>query len=194
MSHPNGERTPPDFRDPSATWVASATPYEVLLGEVDNVLSEWRELVRLEPWTRIPAARLLDSFPEILPRLIRLAEAGAPHVDEELKVRITDEHGFVRREDAIPLLAVAEEWSYLTRACVNVLGRHGFADGTTAPVMQRLEVLIDDAIGYTLRGYYRPELDALRGKGLERRDSGVHDRRTGTGDRRARGEPGPGAR
>ena len=189
MSHTNGDRTP-DALDQYGAGLAQATPYEVLLGGVDNVLSEWRDLVRLEPWTRIPAARLLDSFPEILPRLFRLAESGAQHVDEELKVRITEEHGFVRREDAIPLLAVAEEWAHIKRACVDVLARRGFAERSISPAVQRLEVLIDDAIGYTLRGYYRPELDALRGKGLERRDSGVHDRRTGSGDRRSREEKG----
>jgi hypothetical protein len=49
--------------------------------------------------------------------------------------------------------------------------------------MSRLEVLIDDAIGVTLRGYYAPELDALRGRGLERRASD-EDRRSGETDRR----------
>jgi hypothetical protein len=42
---------------------------------------------------------------------------------------------------------------------------------------------VDDAIGYTLRGYYQRELDTLRGRGLERRDSREDDRRRG-GDRR----------
>jgi hypothetical protein len=48
--------------------------------------------------------------------------------------------------------------------------------------MERLDVLVDDAVGYTLRGYYRPELDSLRGRGLERRE--VSDRRRGVSDRR----------
>ena len=164
--------------------IDAPTPYEILLGSLDELLAEWRELVRLEPWSQLPAARLLDSFPEILPRLVRLAQSGATHVDEELKARITDEHGFVRRADALPLLAVAEEWSHIKRACHTVLARRGVGERAIAEVMRRLEVLIDDAVGYTLRGYYRPELDALRGRGLERRDSGVEDRRRGTGDRR----------
>jgi hypothetical protein len=161
-----------------------ATPFDVLLGEIDQVIAEWRELVRLEPWTQLPAARLVDSLPEILPRIIRLAQAGANEVDEELRTRITDEHGFFRREDAVPLLAVAEEWVYLKRACTAVLRRRGYTEPTVAAAMQRLETLIDDAIGYTLRGYYRPELDLLRGRGLERRDSGLPDRRRGSEDRR----------
>ena len=52
--------------------------------------------------------------------------------------------------------------------------------------MERLDILVDDAVGYTLRGYYRPELDSLRGRGLERRE--IADRRSGVPDRRERGE------
>ena len=161
------------------------TPLEVLLGEIDVIIGEWRDLVRAEPWTRIPAARLVDALPEILPRLIRLAQTGATHLDDELGAHISNAHGFFRRQDALPLLAVAEEWSFLKRACQAVLLRHGFVDGDVTAAMQRLETLIDDAIGYTLRGYYRSELDVLRGRGLERRDSGLRDRSAGPRDRRA---------
>ncbi len=170
--------------DGSPSDTERATPYEVLLANLDDLLAEWRELVRLEPWTQLPAARLLDAFPEILPRLFRLAQGGATHVDDELKARITDEHGFFRRADALPLLAVAEEWSHIKRACQSLLQRRGFGEAVIADAMRRLDVLVDDAIGYTLRGYYREELDALRGRGLERRDSGVLDRRRNPGDRR----------
>jgi hypothetical protein len=164
------------------------SPYEVLLGHIDEVLAEWREQVRGEPWARIPPARLVDAFPQILPPLIRLARAGAVHIDDDLKSRITEDHGFFRRQDEIPLLAVAEEWSFLKRACARVLDRRGIVSDEIGRAVQRLETLIDDAIGYTLRGYYRPELDVLRGRGLERRDSGVMDRRSGTADRRESGE------
>ena len=186
MSEHSGTPTPQpsDAQPPFDAELDTATPFDVLLGEIDQVIAEWRELVRLEPWTQLPAARLVDSLPEILPRIIRLAQAGANEVDEDLRTRITDEHGFFRREDAVPLLAVAEEWVYLKRACTAVLRRRGFTEPAMAGAIKRLEALIDDAIGYTLRGYYRPELDALRGRGLERRDSGMHDRRRGTGDRR----------
>jgi hypothetical protein len=49
--------------------------------------------------------------------------------------------------------------------------------------VERLEVLLDEAVGYSLRGYYAPELDVLRGRGLERRQP-VDDRRSGGGSRR----------
>jgi hypothetical protein len=160
-------------------------PYEVLLGEVDALLTEWRLLVRPEPWASLPPARLLDSLPEILPRLIRLARGGSPQLDDDLRDRIASEHGYARREDAVPLTAVAEEWEALKRACAQVLARHGYVDEGAADALRRLDALIDDAIGYTLRGYYRQELDSLRGRGLERRENPHGDRRR-TGDRRER--------
>ena len=190
MSEQSATPTPPpsNAQPPFQADLDATSPFDVLLGQIDEVIAEWRELVRLEPWSRLPAARLVDSFPEILPRIVRLAQAGASEVDEDLRTRITDEHGFFRREDAVPLLAVAEEWVYLKRACTAVLRRRGYTEPVMASAIRRLEALIDDAIGYTLRGYYRPELDALRGRGLERRDSGMSDRRRGNGDRR--GDPG----
>lgn len=160
------------------------SPYDVLLGSIDEVIAEWRELVRLEPWAHLPSARLVNSFPEILPRILRLGRSGATQIDEDLRSRITAEHGLFRREDEVPLLAVAEEWGHLRRACGRILTRRGVDDELVAATMRRLEILVDDAVGYTLRGYYQPELDALRGRGLERRDSGVVDRRRGNGDRR----------
>jgi hypothetical protein len=52
--------------------------------------------------------------------------------------------------------------------------------------LQRMDALIDDAIGFSLRGYYAPELESLRGRGLERRHP-AGDRRASGGDRRGSG-------
>jgi hypothetical protein len=171
---------------PPGTPLGEQSPYEVLLGRIDEVIGEWRALVQLEPWSRLPASRLVDSFPQILPRLLRLAAAGAAQIDDELRTQITDEHGFLRRGDDVPLLAVAEEWGHLKRAFTRVLERRDVPPQAIGSAMQRLDTLVDDAVGYTLRGYYRPELDLLRGRGLERRDSGTEDRRRGSRDRRDR--------
>ena len=166
---------------------ADQTPYEVLLGEVDAVLAEWRELVRAGSLTELPPARLMDSLPEILPKLIRLARSGAVDLDEELRARVAQEHGHSRRTDAVPVRSVAEEWDAVKRACARVLARRGFVGRSAEEAQQRIDALIDDAIGYTLRGYYRDELDTLRGRGLERRNGSMDDRRQG-GDRRDRAE------
>lgn len=162
-----------------------SAPYDLLLGNVDRLLAEWREHLQQEPWSRIPKSRLVDSFPEILPKLFRLASVGAHHVDEELREVIADQHGRFRRADMVPLIAVAEEWSVLRRACARVLAEKGVNETDAAAAMRRLDALIDDAIGYTLRGYYRPELDSLKGRGLERRD-GPFERRSSEQDRRKR--------
>ena len=165
----------PQMLNPSA--------YDLLLGEIDRVIGEWRQLVASEPWSAMPSSRLVDSFPEVLPRIFRLARAGETEVDAELRELIAQAHGLMRRHDGMPLRAVAEEWNHVRRACEAVLRRNGVPDSDRDAALARLDVLIDDAIGFTLRGYYTPELDVLRGRGLERRD-GDGDRRDSDGDRR----------
>ena len=160
-----------------------ASPYDILLGHIDDVIAEWRNLVKREPWARIPPARLVDALPEILPRIFRAARNGARQVDQPLSELLAKSHGYHRREDAIPLGAVAEEWSYVKHACWNVLRANGASESDALAVARCLDALIDDAVGHTLRGYYAPELDSLRGRGLERRD-GSGDRRVNPSDRR----------
>jgi hypothetical protein len=162
----------------------ATSPYEVLLGAVDDVIDRWRVLVSKEPWAHLSTSQLVDSFPEILPRLVRLSRAGVTHIDDSLRELIADAHGHFRRVDGVPLTSVTEEWGYLKRACRAVLDDHGISPEESDRAIERLDILVDDAVGYTLRGYYRPELDSLRGRGLERRE--VSDRRSGITDRRER--------
>ncbi len=160
-----------------------ASPYDILLAHIDDVIREWRALVQEEPWARIPPVRLVDTLPEILPRIFRAARRGEWQVDQPLAELIAKGHGFFRREDAVPLGAVAEEWSHVKHACWNVLRGNAVSEDAALAVVRRLDMLIDDAVGHTLRGYYAPELDSLRGRGLERRE-GTGDRRANPSDRR----------
>jgi hypothetical protein len=166
-----------------APLLPSSGPFDVLLGEVDRVIGEWRTLVADEPWNTLPHTRLIDAFPEILPRLFRLARAGEAELDAATRELTAAAHGTDRRRDGLPLRAVAEEWGHVQHACWTVLRRSGLPEETARAALERLDVLIDEAIGVTLRGYYAPELEALRGRGLERR-AGDDDRRQGDGDRR----------
>jgi hypothetical protein len=161
------------------------SPYEVLHANIDEVIAEWKHLVKAEPWAKIAPARLVDALPEILPSIFRLAGEGATVCSKALSDQIATSHGFFRREDGLPLSAVAEEWAHIKRACWKVLRQHQVDEIASSAVLRRLDSLIDDAIGYSLRGYYAPELDALRGRGLERR-AGILDRRANLNDRRER--------
>lgn len=182
--HPmDRDLTPPNGSE-RAPVVHTAHAFELLQGHIDDVLREWRLLVQREPWAPASPARLINSLPEMLPKLFRLAERGALEMDLELSEMIAQEHGFFRRDDGLPLSALAEEWNHLKRACWKVLQSHEVDPRATAAAMQRLDTLIDDAIGFSLRGFYAPELDELRGRGLERRRDGG-DRRQQTGDRRS---------
>jgi hypothetical protein len=159
------------------------SPYEILRGRIDAVLAEWRALIAREPWAGLSPSRLMNGLPEILPPLLREAERGATRVSPELAEQITEAHGQYRRDDGVPLAALAEEWNYVKRACWKVMQREHVDPATMSAVLQRLDVLIDDAIGFTLRGYYAEELEALRGKGLERRGD-EEDRRVNPPERR----------
>ena len=186
MSFFDDERDQSARRDHPSLPNVGGSPYEALLGGVDQVIGEWRALVVEEPWASLPASRLVDSFPEILPKMLRLARSGATHIDDSLRDLIANAHGHFRRADGVPLISVTEEWAYLKRACRFVLHAHGINNGDADRAMERMDILVDDAVGYTLRGYYQPELDSLRGRGLERRE--VSERRRGIPDRRERGE------
>lgn len=159
------------------------SPYEILRGRIDAVLAEWRSLIAREPWAGLMPARLMNGLPEILPSLLREAERGATRVSAELAERITEAHGQYRRHDGVPLAALAEEWNFVKRACWKVMQREHVDPALMSLVLQRLDVLIDDAIGFTLRGYYAEELEELRGKGLERRGE-TGERRVNPPERR----------
>ena len=184
------DRGEPHEQAPAA--YAAGSSFDLLLGSIDEVIREWRTLVTREPWAKLPLSRLVDSFPDILPKLLRLARSGVTHIDDGLRELIADAHGHFRRVDGMPLMSVTEEWAYLKQACRAVLDAHAVSHGDADRAMERLDILVDDAVGYTLRGYYRPELDSLRGRGLERREASDRretlDRRSGATDRRDRGE------
>ena len=187
MTQPETERTHPadaPHGDPSAR---DASPelgdvHDVLHGHIDEVIREWKRLVAAEPWAPATPARLVNALPEMLPRMFRLVVNGAPHVDHDLAEFIAREHGYFRRGDGVPLTALAYEWNHLRRACWTVMQRHRVDEPASLAALRRLDSLIDDAIGFSLRGYYAPEHESLRGRGLERRGAG--ERRRGDGDRR----------
>lgn len=157
--------------------------FAFLHGHIDEVLEEWRLLVQEEPWASLAPARLVNALPEMVPRLLKLADAGATHIDLDFSEFIARAHGYFRREDNVPLGALAEEWNHLKRAAWRVLRRHHHDEERVRVALARLDALIDDAIGFSLRGYYSPELDTLRGRGLERRTL-TGDRRSGATNRR----------
>jgi hypothetical protein len=179
----NGQTEEKGYAEPLELSALYPRPYDILLGRIDEVLAEWRSLALTQVWSDLAPSRLMDSFPEILPRMFRLAAQGSSQIDPDLSELIGEAHGYFRRRDRIPLAAVAEEWNFVKRACWKVLQRASVDEATASAAMQRLDILCDDAIGFSLRGFYAPELNVLRGKGLERRE-GEDERRVNISNRR----------
>jgi hypothetical protein len=183
MAENTSSKNPGEFPEALDPSVFYPRPYDVLLARIDEVLAEWRALALTQTWAEISPSRLMDAFPEILPKIFRLAAQGSTQIDPDLSELIGEAHGFFRRGDKLPLAAVAEEWNFVKRACWKVLQRADVDEPTASAAMQRLDLLCDDAIGFSLRGFYAPELNVLRGKGLERRES-EGERRINIGNRR----------
>src|SRR5512147_2483153 len=72
MQQQDGDLRPSELgQEPVGAEAIPQTPYEVLLGELDQLLAGWRVLVRPHTQPTLAPSRLMDSLPEILPRLIR---------------------------------------------------------------------------------------------------------------------------
>ena len=67
--------------DPPSDYVY---PYNILVSQIDGLITEWRGMLNQEPWSSIPGHRLVDALPEILPKMFRLAGTGAVRIDGNL--------------------------------------------------------------------------------------------------------------
>ena len=76
-----------------------------------------------------------------------------------------------------------EEWAYLKRVPIRLHRTHRqWRRGRAMALMTSSSIMLSSIHSR----YYQPELDSLRGRGLERRE--VSERRRGIPDRRERGE------
>lgn len=144
---------------------------EDIKGNVSEVLAEWEQLVREEPWYSLPAEHRIDSLPDVI---VGLAEASlcSPQDRESHRQKIDAalEHGAHRRGQGIPEHLILTEYHLLRQAIWRyVTRRFGSSDRTTQAIM-RIDTAISVASNASMWGYHRPEIEAL-GKweeGMER--------------------------
>ncbi len=148
---------------------------EAIKSHVSEVLVEWENLVREQPWYSLPPDHRIDSLPDVIVGLVEASLCNP--VDEEAhrqKVDAACEHGTHRREQKIPEHLILTEYHLLRQAMWYYLVRKfGSSDPTTEAIM-RIDTAITLATNASMWGYHRPEIEAM-GKweeGLERMISG----------------------
>jgi hypothetical protein len=129
---------------------------------VSQVLLEWEELVREQPWYSLPAEHRIDSLPDVV---VGLVEAALCNPSDEgahrQKVEAAAEHGFHRREQEIPESLIFTEYHLLRLAIWRYLSRRYPPSDRITQAMLRIDGAITVATNASLWGYYRPEIEAL---------------------------------
>lgn len=138
---------------------------------VSEVLVEWENLVREQPWYSLPAEHRIDSLPDVI---VGLVEASLCNPQDEAahrqKVNAAAEHGRHRCEQGIPEHMILTEYHLLRQAIWRYLLRQfGSSDRTTDAIM-RIDTGITLATNASMWGYHWQEIEAM-GKweeGMER--------------------------
>lgn len=128
---------------------------------IAEVMVEWQEITRAEPWLSLPDEHRTDSLPGVVLALADVALRGAPGPaeDEELVVAGV-RHGRARFEQGFPQALLFTEYHLLRSALWQYLrGRHANA----ADAMIRIDGAITIATSASLLGFHRDELE-VKGK------------------------------
>ena len=138
---------------------------------VSEVLLEWEQLVRQQPWYSLPPDHRIDSLPDVIVGLVdaSLCSPEDPEAHRQ-KVSAAANHGTHRREQGIPDHLILTEYHLLRQAIWRYLTRHHPPSDTTREAIMRIDAAISLGTNASMWGYHRPEIEAL-GKweeGMER--------------------------
>jgi hypothetical protein len=129
---------------------------------VSEVLLEWEELVREQPWFSLPADHRIDSLPDVVVGLVEAALCNPfDEAAHRRKVEAAAEHGFHRREQEIPESLIFTEYHLLRLAIWRYLGRRHPPSDRINQAMLRIDGAITVATNASLWGYHRTEIEAL---------------------------------
>jgi hypothetical protein len=144
---------------------------EDIKSHVSEVLVEWEQRVRDEPWYSLPPGHRIDSLPDVIVGLVEASLCQpADKASHRQKVEAAAEHGQHRRKQGIPEHLILTEYHLLRQALWYYLTRKfGSSDRTTEAIM-RIDMAITLATNASMWGYHQQEIQAL-GKweeGIER--------------------------
>ena len=138
---------------------------------VSEVMVEWEQLVREQPWFSLPAEHRIDSLPDVIVGLVETSLCNpADEQSHRQKIEAAAEHGVHRREQGIPEHLILTEYHLLRQAIWHyILRKFGSSDGATDAIL-RIDTAITLATNASMWGYHREEIEAM-GKweeGIER--------------------------
>ena len=144
---------------------------EDIKNHVSEVLVEWEQRVREEPWYSLPAEHRIDNLPDVIIGLVEASLCNPADVESHRrKVVEAAEHGTHRREQDIPEHLIFTEYHLLRQALWYYLERKfGSSDRVTQAIMC-IDTAITLATNASMWGYHRQEIEAM-GKweeGIER--------------------------
>lgn len=129
---------------------------------VSEVLVEWEQLVREQPWYALPPEHRIDSLPDVIVGLVEAALCD-PESGESQRRNVTAaaKHGTHRCEQGIPEHLILTEYHLLRQAIWRYVTRtFGSSDRTTQAIM-RVDVAITLATNASMWGYHRKEVEAM---------------------------------
>lgn len=157
---------------------------EDLKSHVSEILLEWEQRVKEEPWYSLPADHRINSLPDVIVALVEASLCNPGDVAAHRKnVDAAAEHGGHRRVQQIPEHLLFTEYHLLRQAIWYYLVRKFGSRRETADAIMSIDMAISVATNASMWGYHREEIEAL-GKweeGIERiaRSSALVRRREG---------------
>jgi hypothetical protein len=144
---------------------------EHIKGHVSDVLVEWEQLVRDQPWYSLPAGHRIDSLPDVIVGLVEASLCAPTDIESHRQqVSAATTHGWHRRQQGIPDHLLLTEYHLLRQAIwYYLVGQFGSSDQITEAIM-RIDLAITVATNASMWGFYKAEIEAL-GKwdeGMER--------------------------
>ena len=125
---------------------------------IAEIMVEWREITRDEPWLSLPEEHRTNSLPAVALALVDVALRDRPQgADYEAVVVAAAKHGRTRGEHAFPISLIFTEYHLLREALWRHL-RTRFAQAAGAMVL--VDSAITVATSASLFGFNRDQLEA----------------------------------
>ena len=131
-----------------------------LKDHLPEILVEWREITREEPWLSLPEEHRLNSLPDVLSALLDAALCTPEEMAaQERHVIAAAEHGRARREQGFRDALLFTEYYLLREAVWRYLRRLSTDSEKVRQAIFRIDTAVTVATSASLFGYHRDEIE-----------------------------------